>query len=155
MEQITEQQISEYIISKDDYFTSYNGFNKIAELYNYGLYQSLDHAYNDLVAHMHGQSEILGRYKGNGQIFTEKSCPNCYGSGNWEAECCNGRGGCSCRGEVVNMGTCRVCQGSGRVLDGHYNPRANSDFIMRTGACFIGSGPSTGYWADKPALGYK
>lgn len=27
MEKITEQQIAEYVISQDDYFTDYNGFN--------------------------------------------------------------------------------------------------------------------------------
>lgn len=99
------------------------------------------------------QSMILGRYK-DGKVLQDKTCPSCYGDGYWEAECCNGRGGCSCMGLPVKMGTCRVCNGSGHVIEGQYNGRANSDFIMRSGACFLGSGPSTGYWADKPALGY-
>lgn len=80
-------------------------------------------------------------------------CPSCYGQGTWETECCNGSGGCSCGGGLVDMGTCQVCRGEGRVIEGRHNPRANSDFIMRSGACFAGSGPTSGYWAGKPALG--
>ena len=82
----------------------------------------------------------------------EEVCPSCYGAGYWETECCSGAGGCSCRGGLVYMGKCNVCNGRGYVVHGHYNPRANSDFILRTGACFAGSGPSSGYWAGKPAL---
>jgi hypothetical protein len=81
-------------------------------------------------------------------------CPSCYGEGRWDTECCNGAGGCSCGGGLVDMGPCHVCGGRGQVLEGHYNPRANSDFIMRSGACFAGSGPSSGYWAGKKSLGY-
>jgi hypothetical protein len=154
MENITEAQVAEFVISQDDYFTDYDGFDKMAALLNNGIYASLNEAYNDLVAHMHGQSPILGRYKGNGEIHKEKVCPSCYGEGRWEAECCNGMGGCSCRGRAVDMGTCHVCHGRGYVIEGSYNSRANSDFIMRSGACFIGSGPTSGYWAGKPALGY-
>lgn len=82
-----------------------------------------------------------------------EQCPSCYGSGEWEAECCNGSGGCSCRGQVVNMGRCNVCNGTGRVTQGKYNARANSDFILRSGCCFLGTGPSTGYWSTTPAMG--
>ena len=79
-------------------------------------------------------------------------CPGCYGTGSWEVECCNGAGGCSCRGGLVDMGQCRICHGSGQVVKDNYDPRANSNFIMSAGACFAGSGPSSGYWAGKPAL---
>ena len=82
-----------------------------------------------------------------------EECPSCYGSGEWEAECCNGSGGCSCRGQAVNMGRCNVCNGTGRVTQGKYNARANSDFILRSGCCFLGTGPSTGYWSTTPAMG--
>jgi len=79
-------------------------------------------------------------------------CEYCE-NGTWFTECCNGAGGCSCHGELVNMGNCHVCNGTGwRRLDA--NIRANSDFIRMTGACFAGSGPKTGYWSNKPALGY-
>lgn len=81
-------------------------------------------------------------------------CPSCFGEGRWEAECCNGTGGCSCHGMPVDMGTCRVCGGSGKVIEGKHNPSANADFIMTSGACFLGSGPTSGFWADKPALNY-
>lgn len=81
------------------------------------------------------------------------SCPSCYGEGRWEVECCNGSGGCSCHGGLVDMGTCNVCQGHGYVIDGQFNSMANVNYIMNSGACFVGSGPTTGYWADKPALG--
>lgn len=151
MTELTEQQIAEYIISKDDYFTDYNGFDKVAALLNNGIYSSLDEAYNDLVAHMHGQSIILGRYKGNGEIHKEKLCPSCYGEGRWETECCNGSGGCSCRGRTVDMGACNVCHGSGYVIDGQYNRDANINTIK--GYCFVGSGPSSGYWSGTPAMG--
>jgi hypothetical protein len=83
----------------------------------------------------------------------KKECPSCYGEGRWETECCSGASGCSCGGGMVDMGTCNVCGGSGYVVDGQYNASANVDFIMKAGACFAGSGPSSGYWADKPALG--
>lgn len=74
-------------------------------------------------------------------------CRSCV-NGRWEAECCNGSGGCSCRGERVDMGTCHVCHGTGfHAPDA--NTRANADFIRRSGACFLGSGPSTGYWAGR------
>lgn len=92
-----------------------------------------------------------------GRASNEKEieCPNCYGSGEWEAECCNGSGGCSCHGQAVNMGACRVCRGTGRVINGKYNGRANSDFIINSGCCFLGSGPSYGYWSTTPAMGMK
>lgn len=83
----------------------------------------------------------------------KKICPSCYGEGTWDVECCNGAGGCSCKGGLVDMGTCNVCGGAGYVIEGQYNERANVNAIMRSGACFAGSGPSSGYWAGKPALG--
>ena len=79
-------------------------------------------------------------------------CPSCNGTGSWETECCSGAGGCSCGGGLVDMGMCNVCNGQGRVIEGQFNPYANSDYLKRSGACFAGSGPSYGYWAGKPAL---
>lgn len=154
-ETYTTEQVSRYCIEQDAYFTEYPEFEKLVTLLNLGVYNDLEDAYNDLVAHMHGQSPILSRYKGGEYIPAEHiTCPSCYGSGSWEAECCNGSGGCSCRGRAVHMGTCNVCHGSGTVVKGEYNSRANSDFIMNSGACFLGSGPSTGYWSKTKALGY-
>ena len=69
-----------------------------------------------------------------------QTCPGCYGSGSWETECCNGSGGCSCRGRVVEMGRCNVCGGHGYVVEGDYDPRANLSTIR--GLHFIGSGPN-------------
>ena len=68
-------------------------------------------------------------------------CPSCYGTGEWEAECCNGSGGCSCGGQPVNMGRCNVCGGSGRVEKGAFNSMANVDFIERGNYGYLGSGP--------------
>jgi hypothetical protein len=79
-------------------------------------------------------------------------CPSCYGEGTWETECCSGAGGCSCKGQPVDMGACNVCHGTGYVDENNHNARANSDYIMSRGACFAGSGPTSGFWAGKPAL---
>jgi hypothetical protein len=86
-------------------------------------------------------------------MSTKKCCPSCLGEGKWEAECCNGMGGCSCAGRPVDMGYCNVCGGSGEVVEGEFDDMANVNFLMNSGACFIGTGPSSGFWADKPALG--
>lgn len=70
---------------------------------------------------------------------TEMSrCGACLGAGRWEAECCNGSSGCSCRGAAVDMGACNVCQGTGWV-----RPDADMRANIRTieGLCYIGSGP--------------
>lgn len=80
-------------------------------------------------------------------------CPSCLGDGYWEAECCNGSGGCSCGGQPVNMGRCNVCGGSGQVEEGNYNPRANVNFIERGGYGYLGTGPS--YNTRIPALGRR
>lgn len=76
-------------------------------------------------------------------------CPSCYGSGQWETECCNGADGCDCNGQRVQMGRCNVCQGSGQIRADRQgvNLRANCDAIA--GRCFIGRGPTSGYWAGK------
>lgn len=79
-----------------------------------------------------------------------QTCPGCDGSGSWETECCNGAGGCSCRGERVDMGSCNVCGGTGEVqADGSFNASANVDAIH--GYHFIGSGPSNmeGIWPNR------
>ena len=67
-------------------------------------------------------------------------CPGCGGIGSWETACCSGVGGCSCGGELVDMGTCRVCGGQGSVDDNDHNPRANLEAI--SGLHFAGTGPN-------------
>lgn len=67
-------------------------------------------------------------------------------NGHWETECCNGADGCDCRGERVPMGPCNVCNGTGwRRPDA--DTRANLQTIQ--GRCFIGAGPTRGYWAGR------
>lgn len=74
--------------------------------------------------HLHEEPELI-------------RCTACIG-GRWEAECCNGSSGCSCGGQPVDMGACRVCGGTGwRSPDA--NVRANADAIR--GLCYLGSGP--------------
>jgi hypothetical protein len=79
-------------------------------------------------------------------------CPGCGGDGRFLSECCNGSGGCSCRGEVVDLGACRVCHGSGRVVEGEYDRAANRNVIA--GLHFLGSGPSGmhGLWPNRGYL---
>jgi hypothetical protein len=72
-------------------------------------------------------------------------CEMCE-NGQWWTECCNGADGCDCHGQPVCMGTCHVCGGSGS-RDLNANLRANLETIQ--GRCFIGSGPTRGYWAGK------
>jgi hypothetical protein len=64
-------------------------------------------------------------------------CTSCE-NGQWESECCNGAGGCSCR----------VCKGSGWKRP-DADAMANAKHIRAMGQCFLGSGPSSGYWAGK------
>ncbi len=73
-------------------------------------------------------------------------CEACNGMGHWEAECCNGSGGCSCQGQPVNMGVCNVCGGTGKR---HIDADRMANVKDLKGCCFIGSGPTTGYWATK------
>ncbi len=68
-------------------------------------------------------------------------CNACLGQGEWEAECCDGSGGCSCRGQPVYQGRCHVCHGSGYYADGA-NTWANVEAIQ--GRCYLGSGPKNG-----------
>lgn len=75
------------------------------------------------------------------------SCPSCNGSGQWETECCSGAGGCSCRGGVVQMGICNVCLGAGEIPENASEEQRMANVHSIAGACFIGSGPSTGIWA--------
>jgi hypothetical protein len=70
-------------------------------------------------------------------------CPNCMGDGRFLTECCDGIGGCSCGGAIVDMGHCRVCGGSGHVVEGQYDKDANRKVIA--GLDFIGSGPQGMY----------
>lgn len=69
-------------------------------------------------------------------------CEACGGAGSWEAECCNGSGGCSCRGQRIDMGRCAACGGTGRSDVPGYSPSANLNTIRGYG--FIGSGPAPG-----------
>lgn len=78
------------------------------------------------------------------------SCPGCGGSGQWLSECCDGSGGCSCRGQIVPMGCCNVCHGEGSVVEGEHNAMANVAAIA--GLCFLGTGPSDG-WSHAPRGG--
>lgn len=77
--------------------------------------------------------------------ITQVKCKNCI-NGRWETECCNGADGCDCRGEVIDMGTCNVCSGIG-----WHNPDADTRANVKAiqGRCFIGSGPTRGYWRGK------
>ena len=63
----------------------------------------------------------------------------CGGTGEWETECCNGYGGCSCRGQRAQMGTCNVCHGYGQ-----HSPTADRDANLRAiaGYHFAGTGPN-------------
>jgi hypothetical protein len=74
-------------------------------------------------------------------------CEMCV-NGQWEAECCNGADGCSCHGLPVQMGTCQVCGGTG-MRSINADKMANANLIRRSGRCFLGSGPRSGYWAGK------
>ena len=88
--------------------------------------------------------EIIGaRYYGLGSFpmghpkYQEMvACDSCYG-GQWEAECCNGSGGCSCGGRAIQMGSCRVCHGTG-MRKKNANVRANSESISGFG--YLGDG---------------
>jgi hypothetical protein len=68
----------------------------------------------------------------------EEMCPCCYGRGEWQTECCDGSYGCSCRGQVIDMGTCLACGGSGVRMDG-MDTQANIRSI--SGQAYIGTGP--------------
>lgn len=74
-----------------------------------------------------------------------EQCRNCE-NGEWFTECCSGANGCDCRGQVLSMGKCNVCSGAG-----WHKPHADTKANLRTiqGRCFIGSGPTRGYWAGK------
>lgn len=65
-------------------------------------------------------------------------CHHCE-NGQWYAECCNGSRGCSCGGREVQMGTCRVCNGTGRH-------RKDADTSLNrqsiAGMPYLGSGPT-------------
>lgn len=77
-------------------------------------------------------------------------CNVCHGYGQMESECCNGAGGCSCHGDVVLL-PCTYCDGKGTVES---NIEASENGLRKFrkfygGRCFLGSGPSSGYWAGK------
>lgn len=85
---------------------------------------------------------------------SEILCPACHGAGQWECECCNGSGGCSCGGQPVPMGQCHVCHGTGKVPENITPEQAQANCRAIAGMCFLGSGPSSGYWADKGKRGF-
>lgn len=66
-------------------------------------------------------------------------CKACNGAGTWQTECCSGANGCSCRGEVIDMGTCNGCGGKKMVEPSKQDPTANIRSIA--GRSYIGSGP--------------
>ena len=69
-------------------------------------------------------------------------CTSCEG-GRWYTECCNGSGGCDCGGQVLDMGACNVCHGTGyRSI----NADVMANLRQIQGACFIGHGPIDGSW---------
>jgi hypothetical protein len=67
-------------------------------------------------------------------------CPACNGEGTWYTECCDGSQHCSCHGQPVFMGQCKVCHGTGKVIEGQYNIEANRDSIR--GMSYIGFSPT-------------
>lgn len=77
-------------------------------------------------------------------------CKYCNGSGRWETECCNGADNCSCRGDTVDMGECRVCCGTGKLESGKEYRNLNAESIQ--GMCFIGTSLTgrTGFWRNYP-----
>lgn len=82
-------------------------------------------------------------YDDNGEkLIPCEMCEN----GTWWSECCDGSNNCDCHGQPVNMGTCHVCHGTG-WRQPEANKMANVDTIR--GRCFIGRGPTSGYWAGK------
>ena len=70
------------------------------------------------------------------------TCPSCDGKGFWYSECCDGSQCCSCNGQPVPMGKCLVCGGTGIVVEGQYNPKANSDSLK--GLLYLGFSPLRG-----------
>lgn len=84
-----------------------------------------------------------------------QKCEACRGAGWWEVECCSGAGGCSCGGEAVHMGDCRVCGGSGELTGDDYDPLANINLIR--GLHFIGSGGADthGIWPNRGNYGRR
>jgi len=80
------------------------------------------------------------------------TCEGCQGTGRLITECCNGHDGCSCKGGLVDVGICRVCNGHGYTDSEHCDMKANVNYLKFTGACFAGSGPTKGYWQGKTSL---
>lgn len=56
-----------------------------------------------------------------------EDCPACHGDGECYTECCSGYK-CSCRGEVLYLGECPSCEGTGKVLS-TYKPGAHFELI--------------------------
>ncbi len=78
-------------------------------------------------------------------------CPGCCGTGEWETECCNGAGGCSCKGERIPMGRCNVCAGAGYVSKDITKEQRMANCRAIQGLHFIGSGPNGMYslWPNR------
>lgn len=79
-------------------------------------------------------------------------CRGCGGDGRLLTECCDGSGGCSCRGRVMDLGSCRECGGCGEIEEGTYS-RRNLDAIR--GLHFIGTGPNAMHdiWPNRGGYG--
>lgn len=77
-----------------------------------------------------------------------ENCPSCNGRGEWECECCSGANGCDCHGELVQMGCCNVCKGEGKIRVDREGINLSANCEAIAGRCFLGSGPTSGIWAD-------
>jgi len=71
-----------------------------------------------------------------------EKCKRCYGTGEMDTECCNGAGGCSCKGQTVYL-PCTYCDGTGYVEDNEEAQKIGAVKYkqMYGGFCFLGSGP--------------
>lgn len=72
-------------------------------------------------------------------------CDGCgqYGPvGRLLTECCSGASGCDCHGDVVDLGICLKCKGTG-FMGPDVDPRINLQVIMAaiSPQGYIGSGP--------------
>lgn len=84
-----------------------------------------------------GAEELAQRFQDVAEEPKTVRCDHCT-NGRFLAECCNGSSGCSCGGQEVDMGLCRVCYGTGwRTADA--DTTANIRAIGNR--CYLGSGP--------------
>lgn len=64
-----------------------------------------------------------------------ENCTACT-DGRLKVECCNGSN-CSCKGDTVDMGICRVCDGTG-LMDEAKTGRENVDFLRGLNVGYLG-----------------